>query len=200
MTGLATWLAQSGVIQGVIIGAAAAFLSALLILDVVARRATTTVNGWSAIRACGRPGNGILLRAACAKALPLVNVYEEAAYWTTTTDEANRRLRGNHDYVLHFSAGQRPPNDAFWSLTATDIAGYMVENPSNRHSVGDRLGLAENPDGSLDIHLKQAAPARGEQNWLPIPPGDVKLTLRAYLPGAAIIEGTYAVPKVVRVR
>ncbi len=200
MTGILPWIAQSGVVQGIIIGAAAAFLTAILIMNAVARRATTTTDGWSALRACGRPGNGILLRAACARALPLVNVYDEAAYWTTTTDDADRALTGGHDYVLHFPAGELPPNDAFWSLTATDLAGYMVENPSNRHSVGDRLGLAENPDGSVDIHLRRDAPPGPEQNWLPIPPGKVKLTLRAYLPGAAVIEGTYRVPKVVRVR
>src|SRR5664280_3142819 len=54
-------------------------------MNAAARAITTTVNGWSSIRKCGQPGNGILVRAACAKALPVVNVVEEAAYWTTTS-------------------------------------------------------------------------------------------------------------------
>jgi hypothetical protein len=36
------------------------------------------------------------------------------------------------------------------------------------------------------------------QNWLPTPSGNFKLMLRAYLPGAAILNGTYRVPQVVQ--
>ena len=87
-------------------GATFAYLTAFLIMNVVSRTITTTVNGWSSIRKCGQPGNGILVRAACAKALPVVNVFEEAAYWTTTRDGLGHRLSGQNDYVLHFPAGQ----------------------------------------------------------------------------------------------
>ena len=37
-----------------------------------------------------------------------------------------------------------------------------------------------------------------QKNWLPTPAGKFKLMLRAYLPGAAILNGTYRVPPVVR--
>src|SRR5664280_1649171 len=138
-------------------GATFAYLTAFLIMNVVSRTITSTVNGWSSIRKCGQPGNGILVRAACAKALPVVNVFEEAAYWTTTTDGSGQTLSGRHEYVLHFPAGQLPPNDAFWSLTPTDVVGYMVNNPTNRYSVGDRSSLAQNADGSVAVsytHLR----------------------------------------------
>jgi hypothetical protein len=189
-------LSQSGVVQGVIIGAALAFLTAILIMDVVGRVITTTVNGWSSIRKCGQPGNGILVRAACAKALPVVNVFEEAAYWTATRDGSGQTLSGRHGYVLSFPAGQLPPNDAFWSLTVTDVVGYMVKNPINRSSFDDRSNLAKNADGSIDVYLQTEAPTGREQNWLPTPSGKFKLMLRAYLPGAAILSGAYRVPPV----
>ncbi|QCB98924.1 DUF1214 domain-containing protein [Arthrobacter sp. PAMC25564] len=189
---------SSGVVQGIIIGATLAFLTAILIMNAVGRAMTTTVNGWSAIRKCGQPGNGILVRAACAKALPVVNVFEEAAYWTTTRDGSGQTLGGGHGYVLHFPAGKLPPNDAFWSLTATDVVGYMVSNPTNRYSVGDRSPLAQNADGSVDIYLQHQAPGRHEENWLPTPSGKFKLMFRVYLPGAAILDGTYQLPRVVR--
>ncbi len=198
MASVLTWVSQSGVVQGLIIGATLAFLTAILIMNVVVRAITTTVNGWSSIRKCGQPDNGILVRAACAKALPVVNVFEEAAYWTTTTDGSGQILSGRHEYVLHFPAGQFPPNDAFWSLTPTDVVGYMVNNPINRHSVGDRSRLAQNADGSVDIYLQQKVPRGHEQNWLPTPAGNFKLMLRAYLPGTAILNGTYRVPQVVK--
>jgi hypothetical protein len=198
MAAALSWISESGVVQGLIIGAALAFLTAILILNVVVRTITTTENGWSSIRKCGQPSNGILVRAACAKALPVVNVFEEAAYWTTSRDGSGRTLSGGLRYVLNFPAGQLPPNDAFWSLTVTDVVGYMVRNPINRSSFDDRSSLAKNADGSIDIYLQQQAPAGHEQNWLPTPSGKFKLMLRAYLPGEAILKGTYRVPPVVR--
>jgi hypothetical protein len=193
-----SWISGSGVVQGIIMGATFAYLTAFLIMKAVGRTITTTVNGWSSIRRCGQPGNGVLVRAACANALPVVNVFEEAAYWTTTADGSGHKLRGQNDYVLHFSPGELPPNDAFWSLTLTDVVGYMVSSPNRRSSVNDRSHLVKGADGSIDLYLQQRAPAGHEQNWLAAPAGNFKLMLRAYLPGTAILDGTYRVPEVVK--
>src|ERR1700693_4015217 len=151
MSGVVAWVASSGVVQGVIIGAALAFLTTILILGSVAEAETTTVNGWSSIRKAGQPGNGLLVRAALQKALPLVNGFEEAAYWTTSVDSAGKKLSGEHAHGLHFPPGHLPPNDAFWSLTATDTVGYIVSSPSGRSSVDDHSGIVTNPDGSVDV-------------------------------------------------
>ncbi len=199
MTQFLATLGVSHVIQGIIVGAVLAFLTANVIMYAVMRSVTTTVNGWSTSSRCGRPGNGILLRAACARILPAVNVVEEAAYWTTTVDGAGRALNGNQDYVLRFPDGQLPPNHAFWSLTLTDVAGFMVRNPGDRSGVGSRSGLTPNADGSVDIYLQRSAPSGHESNWLPAPAGRFKLTLRAYLPGRAVLDGEYHVPQVQRV-
>lgn len=199
MSAFLSWVASSGVVQGVIIGVTLAFITTILILDAVAKAETTTANGWSSIRRAGQPGNGLLVRAALQKALPVVNVFEEAAYWTTGVDSAGQKLRAVHSYRLHFPPGQLPPNGAFWSLTATDTVGYIVSSPSGRSSVDDHSGLVSNPDGSVDVQLQSQAPSGPAQNWLPTPPGVFRLMLRAYLPGAAILDGSYDVPPVVRV-
>ena len=195
-----TTLSYAHVVQGVIVGAVLAFVTAQVMMNAAVKGMTTTVNGWSTTVKAGQPGNGLLVRAACARTLPAVNVVQEAAYWTTTVDSAGRRLNGQHTYVLRFPAGQLPPNDAFWSLTMTDVAGYMVSNPVARYSVGSRSGLVPNADGSIDIYLRRAAPAGHESNWLPAPAGNFKLMLRAYLPSRAILDGEYHVPPVKRVR
>ena len=200
MTNLLTTLSASHVPQAIIIGAVLAFLTAQIIMNVVLRAMTTTVNGWSATMKAGQSGNGLLARAAFARTLPAVNVAQEAAYWTTTRDSAGQTLRGQHEYVLHFPEGQLPPNDAFWSLTMTDVAGFMVNNAIDRYSVGSRSGLAPNADGSIDIHIQRTAPAGHESNWLPAPAGNFKLMLRAYLPSPAVLDGKYHVPPVTRVR
>jgi hypothetical protein len=199
MSGSFATVASSGVVQGLTIGATLAFLTTILILDAVAKSETRTVNGWSSIRKAGQPGNGLLVRAAVQKALPVVNVFEEAAYWTASVDRAGKKLSGEHVYRLHFPPGQLPPNDAFWSLTATDTVGYMVSNPSGRSSVDDHSGLVTDADGSIDILLQPQEPIGPAQNWLPTPTGRFKLMLRAYLPGVSIVDGTYEVPPVVRV-
>ncbi|HJY81816.1 MAG TPA: DUF1214 domain-containing protein [Candidatus Binatia bacterium] len=199
MTTFLTSLSVTHVVQGIIIGAVLAFLTANLMMNAVVRAMTTTVNGWSTTVKAGQPGNGILLRAACAKVLPAVNVVQEAAYWTTTVDSAGGKLNGQRDYVLQFPAGQLPPNDAFWSLTMTDVVGFMVRNPIDRYSLGSQSGLTPNADGSIDIYLQRTAPAGHEANWLPAPAGSFKLMLRAYLPGPAVLDGAYHVPPVKRV-
>lgn len=200
MSGALAWVAGSGVVQGLIMGLTFAYLTTVLVLNAVARNETKTVNGWSAIRKAGHPGNGLLVRAATQKALPAVNVFEEAAYWTASRDVAGKRLSGEHAYRLHFPVGQLPPNDAFWSLTATDTVGYMVNTPTGRASVNDHSGLLKNTDGSVDILLQPHPPSGRAQNWVATPPGPFKLMLRAYLPGAAIVNGRYEVPPVVRVQ
>ncbi len=198
MANFLTLLSDAHVVQAIIIGAVLAFLTAQLLMNAALNAVTTTVNGWSTTLKCGQPGNGILLRAACARTLPAVNVAQEAAYWTTTIDGAGRRLNGQRAYVLHFPAGGLPPNEAFWSLTMTDVAGFMVSNPINRSGVGSRSGLTPNADGSTDIYLRRTPPAGHESNWLPAPAGNFKLMLRAYLPDRAILDGEYHVPPVIQ--
>lgn len=188
------------VVLGVIVGAVLAILTIILLISVEYNAMQTTVNGWSITLQCGQASNGILLRVACASKFPMVNLPQEAAYWTTTKDGAGQKLTGAHDYILHFPPGGLPPNHAFWSLTMTIPPGRLVANPINRYSVGDRSGLVPNADGSIDIYIQHTAPAGHEANWLPAPSGNFMLWLRAYLPGPAVLNGTYHVPPVVEVQ
>jgi hypothetical protein len=187
---------RNDVVQGILIGAGLAFVSA----QVYARLKATNVNGWITMFGLGVPGNGMLLRAAHAQLVPgPVTVPQEAVYWWANADGAGHALSGAHEYILHFPPGGLPPNEAFWSLTMGNAKNYYVPNPINRYSVGDRSGLVPNADGSIDIYLQPTAPAGHESNWLPAPAGKFILWLRVYLPGAVILDGRYAVPPVVKV-
>jgi len=115
-------------------------------------------------------------------------------YWTTSKDGAGHTLNGQHDYIMHFA--ELPPNNAFWSLTMGDAKNRFVANPIDRYSVGDRSGLVQNADDSVDIYIQNTAPAGHESNWLPAPSGNFILWLRAYLPGQTILDGDYKVPPV----
>jgi hypothetical protein len=188
---------RNALVQGFFVG----FGLALVTIEIVARVKATRVNGWVTAFGCSLPGNGMFTRAAHARIFPgPVNSPQEAMYWKTQVDGTGHALSGGHDYVLHFPPGGLPPNDAFWSLTMADAKERFVANPIDRYCVSDRSGLVPNADGSFDIYLQNAAPVGHESNWLPAPTGRFRLWLRAYMPGAAILDGTYKVPPVVEVK
>jgi len=182
------------VLQGILVGIGLAFITLIIIGNVH----ITKVNGWTTIYGCGEPGNGIVKRAACNVIfLGPINVSQEAMYWTTSKDGSGDTLNGMHDYIMHFPAGQLPPNNAFWSLTISDAKNRFVANPINRYSVSDRSVLVPNADGSVDIYIQNTAPVGHETNWLPAPSGNFILWLRVYLPEQIILDGDYKVPPVV---
>jgi hypothetical protein len=187
---------RNDVIQGFFLGFGLSFVTA----QIYARFKTSKVNGWTTMFGCGEPGNGFLLRAACAQVfLGPINVPKEAMYWKRDVDGAGHLLSGEHDYVMHFPASQFPPNNAFWSLTMGDARNHFVPNSLNRYNVSDRSGLVPNADGSVDICIQNAAPTGHESNWLPAPKGKFILWLRVYMPGQTILNGEYKVPPVVKV-
>ena len=188
---------RNDVVQGILIGFALSFITA----QIYARIKATKINGWITMYGLGEPGNGMLLRAAHAQFfLGPVNLSQEAMYWWANADGAGHTLSGAHNYVMHFPAGELPPNNAFWSLTMGDAQNRYVANPINRYCVSDRSGLVQNVDGSVDIFIQNAAPAEHESNWLPAPAGKFILWLRAYIPGETILNGEYVVPPVVEVK
>ena len=194
---LSTRPLTSDLVQGFLIGVGLAFVSAYA----YAMLRATKVNGWITMFGLGLPGNNMFLRAAHAVLFPgPVVVPQEAIYWWTNVDAAGRTLSGAHDYLLHFPAGGLPPNGAFWSLTMGDAKNRYVPNPIGRYNVGDRSGLLPSADGSVDIYIQRAAPSGHESNWLPSAEGAFILWLRVYVPGAAILDGTYTVPPVVEMR
>jgi hypothetical protein len=188
---------RNDVVQGFFVG----FGLAVVTIEIYARIKVTKVNGWVTLFGCGLPSNGMLTRAACARIFPgPVNAPQEAMYWRTYEDGAGHTLSGERNYLMHFPAGGLPPNNAFWSLTMGDAKNHFVPNPIQRYSVSDRSGLAQNPDGSVDIYIQNAAPSGHESNWLPAPSGSFILWLRVYMPGQAILDGKYQAPPVVEVK
>jgi hypothetical protein len=184
------------IIQGVLTGAALAFITVLLILP---KFYITKVNGWTTMFGCGDPKSSIFLRAACnVTFMGPININAEAMYWTTSSDGAGHTLTGAHEYILHFPRGHLPPNDAFWSLTMGSAQNQFVPNSINRYSVSDRSGLVANADGSVDIYIQNAPPTGHESNWLPAPSGNFILWLRAYLPAQSVLDGQYQVPPIVQ--
>ena len=125
----------------------------------------------------------------------------EAAYAMVWRDGDGAALDGTARYRLTFPV--QPPVGAFWSVTMYDTPEFfLVANPIDRYSIGDRTpGLHTGADGSLTIVLQHDEPESAEDraNWLPTPAGPFRPLLRMYEPAAAVFDGTFELPPIVRV-
>ena len=142
-------------------------------------------------------GASYLARALAARGGLWGNHGYEAAYPMTYTDADGDQLDGHHRYVLRLE--KDPPVDAFWSLTMYDLPDfYLVANPIDRYSIGDRTpGLRRDSDGSLTIVIQHEQPA-DTSNWLPAPAAPFRPLMRLYQPQAAVLDGTYKIPPITK--
>jgi hypothetical protein len=139
-------------------------------------------------------------RALAARAGLWGNHGYEACYAFVWTDEDGQPLHGANRYELRLESP--PPVDAFWSLTMYDVPDfYLVANPIDRYSIGDRTpGLQTGPDGSVTVYLQSDSPGPDkEANWLPTPAGAFRPIMRMYQPQQPVLDGTYVLPAVRKV-
>jgi hypothetical protein len=128
------------------------------------------------------------------------NSEAEAFYASQQTDNAGQVLVGSRHWVLRFEPGQLPPVSEFWSITMYSLPErFLVDNPINRYSIGDRTdGLTLGADGSLEIYIQHDNPGPyKESNWLPAPEGPFFFVGRFYGPGPAILEGNWSLPRLI---
>ncbi len=123
----------------------------------------------------------------------------EAAYAMAYVDGEGTELDGSHSYELRFA--KQPPCKAFWSVTMYDTPNfYLVDNPIDRYSIGDRTrGLHTAVDGSLTIVMQREEPTEPERraNWLPTPAGNFRPILRMYEPEDAVFDGSFELPPII---
>ena len=140
-------------------------------------------------------------RAAAALGGLWGNHAYEAAYLMTYEDADGEPLSGEH--VYRFRLDPTPPVGAFWSITMYDLPHYyLVRNPVERYSVGDRTpGLVYDDDGGLTITMSAARPTdpTAAANWLPTPAGGFRPILRLYQPGEDVLDGTWTPPAIERI-
>jgi hypothetical protein len=142
-----------------------------------------------------------IARALATRLTPWGSHAYEATPAHVFVDREGRQLTGAHRYTLRLDPP--PPTDAFWSLTMYDSPEfYLVDNPIDRYSIGSRTpGLHRDRDGSITIYLQNDPPPAADRrrNWLPAPAGDFRPVMRVYQPGAAVLDGRYVLPPIVRV-
>jgi hypothetical protein len=160
------------------------------------------INGWGyQEKGVGDFGTNDYLRAGIALGGLAALGEEEAMYLQATTDGKGEKLNGQNKYRWRIPPGGVPAS-AFWSLTMyqaeADGRYFLAQNPINRFSIGDRTpGLVKNADGSIDILIQRDAPEGAlAANWLPAAAGDMRMSLRAYLPKKELRDRSWKCPPV----
>ncbi len=162
----------------------------------------TVVDGWKYTFAGGRSGYDLALRAALARGVTGAELSTEVLYPNTTVDANGNKLDGANKYVLHFDKNQIPPVSVFWNLNMFGDDMFFVENDMKRYSIGSSTEeLKTNKDGSIDIYIQNENPSKDkESNWLPAPKGSFNLTMRLYGAESSILNGSYHLPGVQKVK
>jgi hypothetical protein len=158
-------------------------------------------NGWNSPPNGARWGTDYLSRTATAKSNMYDNAPEETRYIYTDFDSTGQRLTGANRYTVNFGKGGIPPVNGFWSLTVYNKQHLFEANALNRFSLGTKSkSLQYNPDGSLTLYFQHDSPgADKESNWIPTPPDEFSLFIRAYWPKEPILDGSWTPPPVSRV-
>jgi hypothetical protein len=158
---------------------------------------TTQTNG-------ARFGTDYYTRLAVAKSNIFVNQPTETRYFYQDLDAAGERLKGGRKYTVTIAKGQLPPVKGFWSLTLYNEHHFFHPNDLKRYSLGTKnnQSLKRGADGSLTLYVQSESPgADREANWLPAPKdADFSLFMRAYWPGAAVLDGSWTPPAVTRAK
>ena len=141
-----------------------------------------------------------LYRYAGAKLGLYGNSKQDALYFGYFVDANHQPLDASKSsYELHFAKGDLPPTKAFWSLTMYDgKTQLLVANPLKRYLLNSTTlkSYKYGADGSLTLYISNTNPGPAKQpNWLPAPDGPFYAVFRVYLPGEAVLDGTWKKPQ-----
>ena len=130
------------------------------------------------------------------------NDTDEAVYINTHNDPDGNKLNGANKYTLYFAPGKLPDVKEFWSLTMYDLTNNLVKNPINRYAIGSLSGgYQKAKDGSLTLYIQKDSPGKDkEANWLPTPEDDFWVVFRAYGPGKGLVDQSWKMPGLVKVK
>jgi hypothetical protein len=162
----------------------------------------TKVNGWNVLPSnTAAFGTDYVWRAVVALVGLGANLPADAIYPHATIDADSQPLTGAHQYRVRFPKGQLPPVNAFWSLTMYNTKQAFVQNPIDRYAIGDRDELTSDADGAVTLYLQHDSPGKDkESNWLPAPSDAFNVFMRLYWPKQEILDGTWKIPPIERVK
>jgi hypothetical protein len=143
--------------------------------------------------------NNYLYRFMGAKLGLYGNSGADAAYLGYFVDGNHQPLDASkNNYTLRFGKGGIPEYHAFWSLTMYDgKTQLLVANPLKRYLLNSTTlkSYKYGADGSLTFYVQKDSPGKEkESNWLPAPDGPFYAVYRVYMPGEAVLNGSWKKP------
>src|ERR1700754_2100404 len=120
---------------------------------------TITIGAWTARPKTGTSDIDPYSRASIARSGELPVGTGDGITFSTTKDDAQRRLDGRCDVVVK---GVTPPA-RFWTLTLYDMKGQLVANALRRYGFTSQEIVRES-NGSFEIRISSRSRAG---NWLP---------------------------------
>lgn len=167
--------------------------------------AQVDMNGWKLQSSLFYDPNDYKVRAGAADIAwgsPVPYQSHTIAY--AMTDAHGKPLDSAGRYTMTLDMNDLPPVTEFWELPVYDDNGYFVDNPIDRYSVTSyqvAAGQFAVQDGKLTLYFQHDKPSDAAQarNWMPLPAkGSFRLAARFYGPTAPLVDGTYAMPQLVR--
>jgi hypothetical protein len=133
---------------------------------------TVTSGEWTAWTSAGSAAPDPYSTAAMARSGEVPLGAGEGIAFTADTDSSGSPLAGSCAYVL---VGQTPPA-RLWTLTVYDAEGRLPATTLKRSGFSSQ-DILRREDGSFEINLStEVQPG----NWLEVPSGRFRLTLRLY--------------------
>jgi hypothetical protein len=169
------------------------------------REGMLPMNSWMVTKDMGKFGTDYLTRAAIADAGWGGPEAKSHIGGFCFTDAGGQQLNGGQCYTLTFDTNNLPPCTEFWSIPIYDIEGYFIHNEIDRYTVNsfmyERGEFYVDDQGKPTFYLQRERPTdpNHTKNWLPAPEGDFRLVARFYGPKATLIDGSYPMPRPVRV-
>lgn len=168
--------------------------------------ALVDMNGWGSVRNSGQFETRWLDRALMADigwGGPDRNISHTAAF--LFLDSEGKPLNGANKYTMTFDLNDLPPVTQFWSIPIYNAEGYFVANEIDRYVINSYMleaGQLYVEDDKLVIYIQTEKPEDPDQakNWLPAPTEGIRFTARFYGPYPPLTDGSYKMPKAVRVK
>lgn len=162
-------------------------------------------NNWLGTLGTGNYGSNYWIRTSANLIGIWANTNDEVVYFVATRDADGQPLNGANDYILEFSATNKPDAvvNGYWSVILVDVPDYrVVKNSLNRFNFNSDSGLKNEANGSLKILISSKSNSSvPESNWLPSPDGKgFSLTLRTYVPKDIVKRGEWFPPSLQRIK
>jgi hypothetical protein len=143
---------------------------------------SSLTNGWSiSPQNAARWGEDYLTRARAAWGGIYANTPEESLYLQARVDADNQTLNGQNNYTITFSSSDIPSAKFFWSVTLYKLNNFLFDNSIDRYGIRSFDSIDKESDGSFTLYIQNENPgADKENNWIPAPTEDFRLTFRVY--------------------